>query len=501
MGFPGLLAATWRTELQPDPGRLSQAASLTAVILITVTLCMALRVPEAALSCYLIFFAWRDNMGDSLFTAIKLILAASLAVLIASPILQAVVDQPMLRIAALAGFTLLGMFLSQASRLGEMAGTAGFVFAFMLTLYDIVPVPELLSRALEWIWVVLVLPMVVMALWAGFFGPRPLACADALIAERQAALMDPQGPKAQALLDEGMGRMDGYLRFARMMGEARGKQAAALAARADHSYYALVLAEAGLMSRPGSGATSAARAGFFHPDAFTNPRSLRFALKVLVAVLITYSFYTIFGMFEIHTAMITCFYVALGTTGATRHKIVLRMIGCLVGAGAGLIALLLVMPHASDIGWLLAPIVPVTFLAAWISLGSERISYAGWQMALCFYLVILHGFAPPGDFAAGADRIIGILIGAGVVWVTFTLLWPEDAAAEIEALLAQGAALASVPRPRSGREAAALRAPLARLTALERDAAYERTSFPHGDLHQARRAYLSALERSFHAPA
>ena len=496
----GGLAQVLARELAPVPGRLRDALALTGLVGVLVFLSMSMRVPEAALSCYLLFFAWRDNAGGAIFTAVKLSLAATFAVIVANPILQAVVDEPMLRLAALAAFTFTGMFLSQASRLGSLAGTAGFVFAFMLTLYDIVPVPELLSRALEWIWVVLVLPMALLGFWSALAGTRPLALAEARISARQAALADPSGPEARRLLDEGMGPMDAHLKFARLMGETRGPAARTLAQRADDSYFALALAEAGLEPRPGSRAMPPDREGFFLPDAFTNPVYPQFAIKVLIAVLLTYGFYTIFGMFGIHTAMITCFYVALGTSGATRHKIMLRVISCLMGAVTGGIAIVLVMPHATDIGWLLALIAPVTFLAAWIALGSERSSYAGRQMALCFYLVTLHGFAPPGDISAATDRILGILIGGGVMYLVFAILWPDTACAEArKQLTALERGLASALAPRSGRDIARLRAPLARARAQTQDAGYERATFPAAELDAAYARYLAFLRKSFHA--
>ena len=69
----------------------------------------------------------------------------------------------------------------------------------------------------------------------------------------------------------------------------------------------------------------------------------------------------------IHTCVITCFFVALGTVGETIHKATLRFIGCLIGAGLGLGAILLLMPLMTDLGDLLLLLAPVTLLAAWVA--------------------------------------------------------------------------------------------------------------------------------------
>ena len=85
-------------------------------------------------------------------------------------------------------------------------------------------------------------------------------------------------------------------------------------------------------------------------DAFTNPEYARFALKVTLAVMICYFAMNLADWPGIHTCVITCFFVALGTVGETIHKATLRFIGCLVGAGLGLGAILLLMPLMTDLG-------------------------------------------------------------------------------------------------------------------------------------------------------
>jgi multidrug resistance protein MdtO len=133
----------------------------------------------------------------------------------------------------------------------------------------------------------------------------------------------------------------------------------------------------------------------------------------------------------IGTCVPTCFMVALGTVAETLHKATLRIVGCLIGAALGLGAILLLIPHMTSIGDLLLLLAPVTLLAAWVGYGSERIAYAGWQIGLAFYLVVLHGFGPTIDMDTAKDRVIGILLGNIVIFVIFTTIWPVSVASVV----------------------------------------------------------------------
>ena len=172
-------------------------------------------------------------------------------------------------------------------------------------------------------------------------------------------------------------------------------------------------------------------------DAFSNPEYARFALKVTLAVMICYFVENLADWPGIHTCVITCFFVALGTVGETLHKATLRFIGCLIGAGLGLGAILLLMPQMTDLGDLLLLLAPVTLLAAWVGCGSERIAYAGLQIGLAFYLVVLQGYGPTIDMYTARDRIIGILFGNIVIFVIFTTIWPVSVANVVRTNLAK----------------------------------------------------------------
>src|SRR5580765_6960910 len=58
----------------------------------------------------------------------------------------------------------------------------------------------------------------------------------------------------------------------------------------------------------------------FVSDAFTNPAHVHFALKVTFAAMFCYIFYEGIDWSGIHTAFITCTFIALESTGATLHK-------------------------------------------------------------------------------------------------------------------------------------------------------------------------------------
>ncbi|KXV76987.1 FUSC family protein [Acetobacter cerevisiae] len=167
--------------------------------------------------------------------------------------------------------------------------------------------------------------------------------------------------------------------------------------------------------------------GFFAPDAWTNPEHVRFAVKGTAAVMLSYFIFKILNWDGIHTCIITCFIVALPTMGEMISKLTLRISGALVGGALGILSIIFVMPHLTNIAAFLALIFAGSLLAAWVKSGDERIAYAGFQIGLAFFLSDLKGYGPTSDMTTARDRIIGILLGNFITYAVFTSFWPSSA--------------------------------------------------------------------------
>ena len=168
------------------------------------------------------------------------------------------------------------------------------------------------------------------------------------------------------------------------------------------------------------------RKRFLASDAFSNPAHARFAMKVTLAAMACYFLYTGVDWAGIHTAFITCCFIALESNSATLHKAALRLGGCAIGGLLGFLSIMYLIPYMESLVSLVFLIAAVTALAGWVAAGSERIAYAGLQIGLAFYMCILQGFAPATDFDKIRDRVVGIVLGIIMTTLVFRFIWPEE---------------------------------------------------------------------------
>src|ERR1700720_4761338 len=190
---------------------------------------------------------------------------------------------------------------------------------------------------------------------------------------------------------------------------------------------------------------------FFVSDAFTNPAHVHFALKVTLAAMFCYIVYMAIDWSGIHTALITCTFIALETTGATLHKGILRIGGCVIGGALALFTIVFLMPHMVTIASLVVVVACASAIAGWVATGSEMISYAGLQIAFAFFYSVFQGYAPDTDLDNVRNRGVGILFGLIVTGIVFAYIWPEHTIDRLRdalrAALRQLAQLLEIPRP------------------------------------------------------
>jgi multidrug resistance protein MdtO len=175
-----------------------------------------------------------------------------------------------------------------------------------------------------------------------------------------------------------------------------------------------------------------ASAGFLATDAFTNPMHVHHALKTTGAAMFCYILYSLLDWPTIHTCLITCYIVSLGTAAEAVEKLTLRVLGCMLGAAVGIAAIVFLVPDLTSIGGLMITVFLAALASAWVAGGSTRIAYAGYQIAFAFFLCVLQGNGPSFDMVTARDRVIGILLGNVVVYLVFTNIWPVSVAARID---------------------------------------------------------------------
>jgi multidrug resistance protein MdtO len=188
---------------------------------------------------------------------------------------------------------------------------------------------------------------------------------------------------------------------------------------------------------PGAGALHAHRPGFFVPDAFENRDYIRFATKGTLAALICYLAFVGFDYPEIYTCVITVFVVSLSTVGASNQKAVLRFGGAAAGGLLGVVTLVYVLPNVDSIGGFLLVFGAGCAIAAWVNVGSPRISYGGYQVGVAFWKATLQGFGVAVSAQVLRDRMVGIAFGLIVFGLVEHYLWPERASEALRARLSE----------------------------------------------------------------
>jgi len=540
--------------LAPFPGRAEIALRVALICALTVFVTSAYGTPEAAISAYVVFFLIQPDRVTSVVLGAAMLVLVTVIVGLVMLAAMFALDDPLWRVACIAGLSLGVLFVTSASKLRPVGAIIAMIVGFALDELGGVPFGEVATRALLYAWLMVAIPVGISICVNLLFAPSPRKLASRELAKRlrvaARSLAEPDSTHGAlgACLREGDAKIATWLKLSVV--DASSARADVAPLRQAVSSTLAILVAADLAAREPSGrlpasfvepisdtlesmacmleaggypidielslpavtkltplarivvedlhdaitgfavvqmeteaeteveanaATTATgtRGGFFLPDAFTNPDHVRYALKTTVAAMFCYLLYSQLDWPGIHTCFITVYMVSLGTTAETVEKMTLRIAGCLVGAILGTAAIMFVTPALTSVIGLMGLVLVGTWLAAWIAFGSPRMAYAGFQIALVFFMCVIQGAAPGFDLTVARDRTIGILIGNVVVYLVFTRVWPVSVAARVDtalsALQQQWERLAALPHASARRAQAA--SAMAQCGALEQDLA------------------------------
>lgn len=157
-----------------------------------------------------------------------------------------------------------------------------------------------------------------------------------------------------------------------------------------------------------------------------DPAILRYSMKVGISIVIGYLIGLVTQRPDLSTIMTTIVITALPTYGGAVRKMILRIVGAVIGGIISLLLIIVVSPNFESLVAYMIALFIVFYLSAYGSLSSGRVAYAGKQIGTTFALVFA-GLSPSIDIYAPLWRIWGIMLGTLVVAAVALILWPEYA--------------------------------------------------------------------------
>ncbi|WP_035374352.1 FUSC family protein, partial [Pseudoduganella violaceinigra] len=165
------LLARVRAELAPFPGRMDAVWRLLASCTLVIVCSMTLQVPSLTLSLIMVFFTAQENTVLTRMSGIALIIGSTLAVASSLLLVKFTIDVPMLRILGAALIAFCGMYFLRASKRGAIGFLVALIVVYAQSMADIYESPEVLTRALLWVWVASTYPIVLTMTVQRLFRP------------------------------------------------------------------------------------------------------------------------------------------------------------------------------------------------------------------------------------------------------------------------------------------------------------------------------------------
>jgi multidrug resistance protein MdtO len=174
----------------------------------------------------------------------------------------------------------------------------------------------------------------------------------------------------------------------------------------------------------------------FIADTFSSKENVKFAIRGGISAIACYFFYMSVGWTGLSSSIATCILTALPTTGAARHKQLVRFAGVFLGACAlGFTAQTIILPQIDSILSYTLLFAFVIFLGSWVATSGPRIAFCGAQIVLAYELVNLNRFSINPSLVPARDTVLGIVLGIAAMWLIFDHLWAKSSTESLRSLL------------------------------------------------------------------
>jgi multidrug resistance protein MdtO len=419
-----------RNELKTDRARWVRMASMTGCATFLATVFLVFRVPLPAYGAYVVLMAAQRDVVTSITLSIGALAAATAGIAFSMLLYMVDVGEPALRVPAMAVVMFGAMYLSRTPKAGPIFFLCGFMLMVTQTLVDQIPDTEALAHLMLWLLLLVFCACTLVPMVELLVGRKPgVVFADG-IRERAALAAPTISLRELATLASRLGpvalrRLAAAVQLQQVAAVHPGAGNDAVLERAKQHF-------ARQLDNPGD-----EKGTPLPPSAVPRDHiaGMRFAFKATLAAMLCYIIYSGLDWSGLRTSIITCFFVALSSTGETIHKLGLRLSGALIGGVLAGVSIVFLFPVMDDIGGFVVLFAAVTLLCTWVATSSPLLAYAGLQMAFAFYLGVLQDTGPTDDLTVLRDRWVGIVLGNVAMSLVFSTLWPVSTAASAKAVL------------------------------------------------------------------
>ncbi len=178
----------WRVRLgallAPTPGRLAFAARLAFLCAVTTLVTEIYQTPDAALTAYVVFFLNKPDRMSSIIMPVALTIVLTVLIGLVFLLAQFVLDDPGLRVLAMALVSFGFLFLVSASKLRPVGQIFALIVAYALDLLGSIPAGELATRGLLYAWLFVGIPAGVSIVFNLLLAKSPRRLAQDALARR-----------------------------------------------------------------------------------------------------------------------------------------------------------------------------------------------------------------------------------------------------------------------------------------------------------------------------